>query len=676
MIIVEIILLLKSDFKMSNSDKKPVGFNNNSIPFFFDRSQTLLVQMLRSIPNVMIFLVNKEHHIVMGEGAEMKKAGIKEQEIIGQRIEDIFDKETAHDLNPLLELSNKGTIISHETNINSNYYHIQVVPIREEKIKEVIAGMVIFENITEDKIKTEALKSAKSKAERSNKAKSEFLANISHEIRTPLNTLIGFTDQLVKTKLDDKQSKFLEFIRDSSNHLLSIVDETITLSQVEAGEVSTEDKAFLVKDVLDDVENILGLRAYKKGLELNSICTQRLDRPVVGDDVRIKQVLLNIVNNAIKFTNKGSVTITAEIDEEHSDYVIVKFRVIDTGIGITKENLKAIFREFKQLDAGITRHYGGSGLGLTISKKLIRLLNGKIELESEPDKGSEFIITIPLKKGPEDLKITKKKAVIDPEVLAGKSILLVDDDEMNRLLVQTIFDDWGVDYDIAVDGYHALKFIENKNYDIVLLDIHMPGISGMEVTKHIREMYKERKQPIYILAVTANVIKSNLKRFLASGMDGYLLKPFKEWELFDSIVRYIFDERTFTNKLTTTESESVKVDIGSDDNSKYDLSELKKTTKGKKTFFNKMINTFILNAEKNMKSINQHLERKEWEELGELSHKMIPSFRHLQIKDAVNILDQIENLCLYEKKYGTIPEKVNILNEETSQIIKQLKKEL
>ncbi len=675
---MEINLLLENSKRKMTKNKFNLTNSLNTMPYRkLANSKELLVQMLNSIPNIMIFLVDKDCRIIMGEGPEIRKDALHKNGITNKFIEEIFDKEVVEALYPLLKVSEKGTSVSHEMLIQNNYYHIQVVPIQDDELKEITAGMIIFENITERRLSAEALKIAKAKAERSNKAKSEFLANVSHEIRTPLNTVIGFTDQLAKTKLDKKQKMFLDAIRDSSNHLFSIVDETITLSQVEAGEIELEKKAFLVKDVLNDIANILGYKASKKKLELNIVCTQRLDKPLIGYLVRLKQVLLNIVNNAIKFTEEGSVTLTAEIVQEMYNEILVKFRVIDTGIGIKKSKLKSIFKEFTQADQGITRHYGGSGLGLTISKKLIELQNGRITAESQYGVGSEFIIDIPFKTAQNKKLIRKKSDIIDPEVFRERSFLLVDDDEFNRLLAATIFDEWKVEYELAENGHEALEMIDRRHFDIVLLDIHMPGMSGMEVAKRIRKTYSNRNQPVYIVAVTANVIEKDLKHFMKSGMDGYLLKPFRENELFDIIIRFLFDD-TFTQEsfeISEYDNDSKKPETTETDTD-YDLTELKDTTKDNKAFFNTMLTTFITNTEGNLELLSQHLKNKDWINIGELAHKMLPAYKHLNIMDLVSILNQIEHLCLYEQQYDTVPRKIETLRDRTTEIINELKQEM
>lgn len=632
--------------------------------------EKILLQMIRTIPDVMIFLFNKKFRVVMGEGIEMKKFGIDSVGVKRKHFSEIFDDEVCSSLDPMLKVAMDGRKVSHEMLIKNSYYHIQVFPIKENNT--IYASMVIFDNITEFKVKAEALRISKLKAEKSNRAKSDFLANISHEIRTPLNTLIGFADQLAKTKLNNKQKKFLNAVRSSSDHLLSIVDETITLSEVEAGEITFYREPFYIKDVLKQVENMVRLKSEEKGIALNIIITQRLNRLLLGDAICLRRILLNLVSNAVKFTREGSVSVTAEIEKEKDNEVAVKIRVTDTGIGIKKSKLKSIFREFTQADEGITRQYGGSGLGLTIAKKLVKLQNGTISVESEPGKGSEFTVIIPYNIALETRIKAGADDTINTEILAEKKILLVDDDEMNRLLAATIFDSWNLEYDLAMDGYQALDKIRKHHYDIFLFDIHMPGMSGMELANRVREIYKNHSKAYSIIAMTANAIEKDLKKFINAGMDGYLLKPFKEKDLFDTLVKYLSDKSFHENTMPSPKNDHK--DQGK--TNLYNLSELESTTRGNKFLFNEMIHVFIDNATNNLKQMNQHLRKSEWDDVGETAHKMIPSYRHLQIHYLADMLEKIEDFSLRKKDFKCIPDMIETINDRTGIIIEEIKKEI
>lgn len=636
-------------------------------------NRELLLQMLKNIPDTALFLFNPDEKLVFGGGSELKNLVNDPSHLLDKSYQEIFNDQISEILAPLLKLVYEGHTGSHEMHLNGIYYYIQVIPI-SLKFKKPDYYMVLFENITEDKNHDAEIRNARISAEKASVAKSEFLAKVSHEIRTPLNSIIGFSEQLSKTSLNKKQTKFLESIRVASKHLLGIVNETISLSQVEYGKERMENKAFFISEVIEDIVKMENLKAELQNLELKYAVSNRLDFPVTGDIVSLKEILLNLLNNAIKFTEKGSVTLTSEIEKKTKQKIFIKFRVTDTGKGIPENKLNIIFDEFKQANPYIKRKYKGSGLGLSITKKLVAMLGGSIDVKSQINRGTEFIVIIPfhIKKNSENE--TSKTAKIDISVLRDKHFLLVDDDEMNRNLAEIIFDNWKIKPDLTSNGYDALKKVKQKKYDLILLDIHMPGMDGVETAKQIRKTYYQENHHCHILAVTANVVEKDLRRYLASGIDGYLLKPFTEKEMFDTIIKFLYNKVTPETKISKfTPDGSAKEQSEKTD---YDLSDLIAATGKNHDFFNKMINTFISNTSSGLQSIKVFLENEKWDEVGETAHKMIPSYRHLRINHLVNLLEDIEELALERKDYKTIPEKVTLLNLESIAIINKLKKEI
>jgi signal transduction histidine kinase/CheY-like chemotaxis protein len=633
----------------------------------------LLQKMLKNIPDSIILLIDKDYRVILGEGPHMRRFKMDPVRVRTKKLDEFFSKKVSQVLKSLINVAYGDTTISHEMLIKRRYYYIQAIPIAIEEKEGVHAVMVIFEDVTDDRVNAEALKSAKLRAEKSSRSKSRFLADISHEIRTPLNSVIGFAEQLAKTKMDDHQEKLLGAIRKSSDHLLSILNETITLSKVEAEEFSMEKEVFSMKDVLSSVESMERIKAEKKGLRLNIILSEKTRTPMIGDPVCLKQILLNVINNAIKFTDKGSVSVAVENLEDNEENVFVKFRISDTGTGIPKNRQKKIFDEFVQGNGQSSSKKKGSGLGLSITRKLVELQQGTIEVESNPGEGSTFTIIIPFERATEEEVTVMRQNEINPLVLEGRKILLVDDDEMNRMLAKTIFTHWNVHFDLAADGYQALSMAGNNQYDVILLDIRMPGMDGLEVAQHIRYLYRNLDFEYTILAVTANVLEKDLKRFLESGIDGYLLKPFKEIELFDAIVRNLLSESNIAPQQHV--DEDVKAEEVTREIISYDLSELKEMS-GKPGFVDSMLNTFISNSNQSLVLMSNHLDKRQWREIGELAHKMVPSYRHLKIDSLVSILEDIERFTLHDKQYGDVPSKVEMLYNGTLQVIEKLEQEL
>jgi len=638
---------------------------------FILQSEYLYRKMIDSIPNVFILLVNKGMNIEIAEGPELSLLKIDRKRIEGHDLSWLFDGKFLKSINTILELAIRGSSITNEMEYKGNIYYVQAVPLSAEGPVEHV--MVVFENITQDKINGEALKSAKLAAEKASLAKSEFLANMSHEIRTPLSSVVGFSEQLAKTRLDKKQQNYLDAIQLSSKHLLSIVNETLTLSQVESGEIQFELKPFKLNDIFNEVDNILQIKAEKKQIGLSFFNSTRLNKPLLGDEGQLRQVIINLVNNAIKFTEKGKVQVLADVLEEDDEECRVRIDVADTGIGIPANRQKAIFEEYYQDDSGITKKYSGSGLGLTISKKLVQLQNGTLSVESEVGRGSTFSIVIPFKKTdflPEEIPLDR---VIMPEKLNGKKILLVDDDDMVRLLGESILEDWNVEFEMAVDGWDALDKFENDFYDVVLLDIHMPGISGMEVAKRLRKQYLPAEKQPHILALTANVLKRDLEHFVEAGMDDYLTKPFREEELFRKIVRLL----GYEEGLPSEKHEKKEIKKAEKNGALFDLGELEKFGKGKKEFMENMINTFCKNSSSARSMMSYYLEKERWNELAEVAHKMLPSSRHLKANSLIRELDFIEtNLKSDKPDYEVVKTKTLDVIQNIAKVNKALKEHI
>ncbi len=368
----------------------------------------------------------------------------------------------------------------------------------------------------------------KQRAQEALKIKSEFLANMSHEIRTPLNAMFGFIKLLEEKNLDKESKKYLEIVEKSGETVLNVINDILDFSKIESGKLKIEKITFNPKSEIEIIYNLFEAKASESNINL-FIKEHNLNDNIVSDPIRIKQVISNLLSNAIKFTPRDkNVYLTIKYENEYL-YVEVK----DEGIGIPKEKLITIFEAFTQADSSTTRKYGGTGLGLTISYKLIKLLGGELKVESEVNKGSKFYFTIPAKKGQKVIK--KEKQKIDDEKF-NFHLLLAEDNKANQMFMQVILKKLGLTFDIANDGVEAFDMYKKNydKYDLILMDENMPNMTGSEATKKIREFEKENNlKPIFIVAVTANALSGDKEKFLEAGMDEYLSKPLDIFKLKD-----------------------------------------------------------------------------------------------------------------------------------------------
>jgi len=409
--------------------------------------------------------------------------------------------------------------------------------IKRDEHKKAFRIVGVHLDITERKEMEQVLHQAKAEAEEATKAKGDFLANMSHEIRTPMNAIIGLNHLLMKTKLSSKQRDYANKVYNSSHNLLGIINDILDFSKIEAGKMDIESIEFDLTDVFENLSSLIGMKAQAKGLEFVFAIEHDIPNAIIGDPLRLGQILLNFSNNAIKFTDKGEIVVSAKLVEKNEKDVLIRFDVKDTGIGLTEEQQAKLFKAFSQADTSTTRKYGGTGLGLTISKKLSELMNGEVGVESEYGEGSSFFFTARLKLQEEN----KKKLEATPVNLKHLNVLVIDDNVTVCYVFRSYLNDFGFSAQIVHTGHEAVDEIrkvserDQRPYDLILMDYQMPGINGVETFNMIKDIFPSDRIPRVIL-VTGFGMEEIIKEAEHSGFDGFLLKPVSQSTMLNKIL--------------------------------------------------------------------------------------------------------------------------------------------
>lgn len=497
--------------------------------------------LLNTLP-VLVFFKDLELKYVLVNEAYSSFTGLGNEEIVGKNTGEVIS-----DYNSLINYSG---IEQEVINSAKAVYNIEEEFARQGKVSwvstnlapvksdngQVIGLIGVSWNITEQRNYEMQLQKSKNIAEEGTRVKNQFLANISHEIRTPLNGIIGMSQILTKTDLGNKQKEYLDILINSSDSLLSLVNDILDFSKIEAGQSELELNDFNLKELLIDVSNIIENKAEEKGLEFKLEIGTNVPEFVNGDNYKLKQIILNLAKNAIKFTNKGMVKILVSTLESTKKYHRISFKVSDTGIGIKQNNIGNLFEGFSQLDPTTTRNYGGTGLGLAISKKLVEMMDGEISASSRFGEGSEFTFQVKL------LAAKERNLFSNIEDLTPKShlsVLLAEDNLVNQKITEFSIKQIGYNIDIANNGLEAIEKYRNNVYHFILMDLQMPIMNGFDATIEIRKIQEAdtEREHIPIIALTANATKEDRRRSFDAGMDGFMSKPFNPIELRKLLVK-------------------------------------------------------------------------------------------------------------------------------------------
>lgn len=530
-----------------------------------------------------------------------------------------------------------------------------------QKLNKVIGFQATARNITE-KIKFELdLIKAKEDAETLAQLKSQFLANMSHEIRTPLNGIIGVTNLLKQTELNEKQEKYVNAILSSSDQLMGIINNVLDLSKIEAQKMTIDPCEVKLADVLSGVKNIFEARALEKEIELITHFDDNLPKCVLADRVKLNQILFNLVGNSLKFTETGNITIDVNELSQTNDKVKFEIKVTDTGIGIDKAQLEKIFNEFAQADSDTTRKYGGSGLGLTIVQKLVELLGGEVEVESSPGKGTQFrvVLEFPIVQQKDEV-VEEKQEKIKTNNLEGSNVLLVEDNPINQLVTTDLLKSQGVKVDLAVNGKDAVEMLANNhNYDVVLMDMQMPVMDGYKAMGIVRKEMDEPVKSIPILALTAHAFKGELDKCIQMGADDYLSKPFEPKQLFNK-VRNLMDrsENTILELTNDIHFEDVHMDT----------SKLRLFVNGNEELYETTLSLIRVTLLEDMESLAELLAEDNSAKIKKIAHRIKPNYELIGLSELKKTCEEIEHIDNKQKMHFLVKNLVDITEKVLSDV--------
>ncbi len=503
------------------------------------------------------------------------------------------------------------------------------------------------------------LEEAKSLTESLMIAREQFMATITHDLRSPLNTVLGYTELMGKTALNNKQEHYLGHLRKSSEFILHLVNDLLDLSKLDAGKMLVEKLPFNPKNLLEETFYNIIPEDDPKNLELIVEAGENTDINVLSDPFRIKQILSNLINNSYKFTEDGQLKVSVSLQKQIEDSYILTYKIEDTGLGISKDKQKEIFEEFSQEHRQIEKKYGGTGLGLAISKRITILLNGELSLESEPGKGSEFTVKIPvvkLKSVPEVIS----EAPSNTNHLYGKNILTVDDESSQLALSKELIKSIGMNCDIAKDGKEALRKLEKNNYDLVLTDIQMPVMDGFELLKAIQSREELKHIPVIAASGRTSVSSSD---YLDAGFSGNLLKPYRPQELLRKIGDVLH--------LELETNSGIKI-LREGTSEEFSLEEILLFAGDDKNALNTILKVFIEASRNNLLEITEATKYKNTSKIAAIAHKMLPMYKQLNTR---NIVLQLEKLEKEEPNYFE-EQKIFRLITEIELLLEKLEKEI
>lgn len=516
--------------------------------------------------------------------------------------------------------------------------------INESKLGEKQIFTCSIKDVTERKKTFDELVLAKQAAEASTRVKEQFLAHTSHEIRTPMNAVLGLTSLLLGMNPTNEQRQFLENIKSSAENLLVIINDVLDLSKIEAGRFEFSEERFSFREMIDHVLQIAGFSATEKNLYLTKEIDSEIPDILIGDPVRLGQILTNLVSNGIKFTKKGGVTVFASHEKITETECNIIMRIKDTGIGITPEDLGTIFEPYRQSKQGSALAAKGSGLGLAIVKLMLEKMGGSVSVRSMPGIGSEFTISFPVKiseiQDATALPIKNEPLYTENSMISGLRVLIAEDNQVNQLVVSNTLKLWGVVYDIAGNGKECIELLKKNDYDCILMDLAMPVMDGYEASAFIRRSMPEPKKSVPIIALTASVLIASENRIQKAGMNSHLSKPFKPVDLYNKILELTGPAKHTPDLKSAADSDGKKEMIYKGEY--IDLTETLEMVGGSVEVLNDLIREFLAAVPGTVDEIINDLSKRDFRNAARLTHKIKPAFYYMGMTGAHDKLQELE----------------------------------
>lgn len=615
--------------------------------------------------------VDMEDRICKAYDRFCEMMGYTEEELIGQIASDLFLPDEFRDVfNEQQSIRSEGRATSYEIQmVKKDGSRIWVIvsgaPIMDEH-GEIVGSMGIHYDISARKLLEQELALAKEVAEDARQAEKQFLANMSHEIRTPLNAIIGMTHLLFDTRPNKQQYEYLDILKSSADFLHSLISDLLDMAKIEAGRIEVQSHPFDLVGLLRTTQRVFQIKLENRPIELDLMIDGRIAGNYIGDDVMLNQILLNIIGNAEKFTEEGSIEITAKLKKEDNDTAWIEFKIADTGIGIPKEKLDLIFQKFKQVNPQGHKHKG-TGLGLAITKQLVELQGGTLTVKSEEHEGTTFMFTLPFQKS--DAEIVKN----DYEIEEGNSnleqcnLLVVEDNIMNQRYISGLLNKWNIPFTIAIDGRKAVEQAYKQHFDIILMDIQMPNMDGYEATLTIRNTSNlNQKTPIVALTASAMIDQKNKTKSV--GMDDFITKPFTPTQLLSVIKRFLkADSLKETPAVPAAPEERVSV---------LNYPRIKELYGDDNEYILDMMETFLTDALPDFADFQELINAHDWTTLSKLAHRLKPTLGMVGLTELEEKMSQLETKARNAPQPESLQLLWNSLTEGLEKGTKEIRREI